>query len=104
MLQCLQVFGSSYIEKFDPLEDRYFVSGGYAQQLRIWNVTNGRVSEWAQAPSIISSVRYNPRAKHVVAGFFDGRVMFYSLHGGKMKYFTRIISKDREQRTGERRL
>jgi WD40 repeat protein len=43
-------------------------------QLRIWNVTDGRVKEWANTPDMITSACFNPEGSMVVAGLYRGQV------------------------------
>jgi len=87
---------------FHPKEDRYFLSGGFDKRIRIWNITNGRVVEWAQASHIITTARYQPDGTRVAAGLIDGKVIFYSVDGIKLKFFTEILCKNRSKRDGKK--
>ena len=49
--KCLHLFKHANLVAsvdFHPLDDRYFISGGLDKKLRMWNITDGRVKEWAQ--------------------------------------------------------
>ncbi|KAK1745209.1 WD40 repeat domain-containing protein [Skeletonema marinoi] len=49
---CLHLFKHANLVAsvdFHPLDDRYFISGGLDKKLRLWNITDGRVKDWAQA-------------------------------------------------------
>eukprot|EP00569_Conticribra_weissflogii_P002719 CAMPEP_0171336938 /NCGR_PEP_ID=MMETSP0878-20121228/6370_1 /TAXON_ID=67004 /ORGANISM="Thalassiosira weissflogii, Strain CCMP1336" /LENGTH=1011 /DNA_ID=CAMNT_0011838503 /DNA_START=25 /DNA_END=3060 /DNA_ORIENTATION=+ len=78
---------------FHPNDDRYFISGGVEKKLRLWSIPDGRVKEWAQTPDVITSARFTPDAKYVVAGLFRGQVYFYDLDG--LKYYTQIACRNR---------
>ena len=38
-----------------PLDDKFFLSGGFDKKIRIWNIPESRVATWAQAPAPITS-------------------------------------------------
>ena len=53
--ECLHLFKHANLVAsvdFHPSDDRYFISGGVDKKLRLWDVTSGRVKEWAQSPSV----------------------------------------------------
>ena len=87
---------------FHPLEDRYFLSGGFDKKLRIWSIPDGRVKEWAQAPAMITAAKFTPNGLMVVAGLYHGQVYFYSTEG--MRYYTQIDARNRHgsQRAGKK--
>jgi len=87
---------------FHPNEDRYFLSGGFDKKLRIWNINHGRVAEWAQASNHITTATFQPDAKRIAVGLIDGKVIFYSLDGLKMKYFSQMICKNRSKKFGKK--
>lgn len=78
---------------FHPKDDRCFISGGVDKKLRMWDITDGRVKEWAQAPDAITATRFTPDGKYAVAGLFHGQVYFYEAIG--LKYYTQIACKNR---------
>ena len=87
---------------FHPSEDRYFLSGGFDKRIRIWNITSGRVVEWAQASHVITTATYQPDGTRVAAGLIDGKVIFYSVDGIKLKFFTEILCKNRSKKHGKK--
>lgn len=103
--KCLRVFRHADVVtsvEFHPKEDRYFLSGGFDKKIRIWNIPDGRVAEWAQSPHVITAATFQPDAKYIAAGLFDGKVIFYSLEEMKLKYFTQITAKNRRSKRGKK--
>jgi len=103
--ECLHLFQhSDFVTAVDfhPLEDRYFLSGGFDKKLRIWCIPDGRVKEWAQAPAMITAAKFTPNGLMVVAGLYHGQVYFYSTEG--MRYYTQIDARNRHgsQRAGKK--
>ncbi len=88
---------------FHPTEDRYFLSGGFDKKLRIWQIPDGgRVVQWSHVPHIITTASYQPDGKRVAAGLVDGTVIFYSLDGVNLKFFTEIVCKNRNRKVGKK--
>mmetsp|Transcript_16090 Transcript_16090/g.34015 ORF Transcript_16090/g.34015 Transcript_16090/m.34015 type:complete len:1048 (-) Transcript_16090:54-3197(-) len=93
---CLHLFKHADIVasvSFHPKDDRHFISGGIDKKLRLWDITDGRVKEWAQAPDVITAARFTPDGKYAVAGLFHGQVYFYDVVG--LKYYTQIACRNR---------
>lgn len=98
-LGCLHLFKHANLVAsvaFHPTDDRYFISGGVDKKLRLWDITDGLVKEWSQAPDVITAVRYTPDGKHAVSGHFHGQVYFYD--ADKLKYYTQIACRNRSGR------
>ena len=94
--QCLHCFNhATHVASvaFHPRDDRYFISGGVDKKLRLWDITDGRVKEWAQAPDAITATRFTPDGKYAVAGLFHGQVYFYDAI--TLKYYTQIACRNR---------
>jgi len=95
---CLHLFKHANLVAsvdFHPQDDRYFISGGLDKKLRLWNITEGRVKDWAQAPEVITSARFTPDGKFAVAGLFRGQVYLYEADGRTLKYYTQISCRNR---------
>lgn len=49
--------------QFNPVDERYFVSGSIDGKVRVWDVSEKRVVDWADTRRIITAVSYQPDAK-----------------------------------------
>ena len=95
---CLHLFKHANLVAsvdFHPTDDRYFISGGLDKKLRLWNITDGRVKDWAQAPEVITSTRFTPGGKYAVCGLLRGQVILYEADDKGLKYYTQIACRNR---------
>eukprot|EP01083_Nonionella_stella_P194901 718462_1 len=66
---------------FHPIDDTIFLSGCFDRKIRLWNILDHRVVDWAQTPSLITSAVFSPKGEHCVAGLYDGQCVFYNTKG-----------------------
>lgn len=95
---CLHLFKHANLVAsvdFHPTDDRYFISGGLDKKLRLWNITDGRVKDWAQAPEVITSTRFTPDGKYAVCGLLRGQVYLYEADDKGLKYYTQFACRNR---------
>lgn len=69
------------------------MSGSFDKKLRIWNIPEHRVVEWAQTSNIITAATFNPNGNMTVAGLYNGQAVFYQTDG--LKYHTQVDAKNR---------
>eukprot|EP00850_Spirogloea_muscicola_P004768 SM000021S06401 [mRNA] locus=s21:40363:45979:+ [translate_table: standard] len=70
---------------FDPMDDKYFLSGSLDQKLRIWSVPQSRVIEWADAREMITAGTYTHDGQRAVIGSYRGTGRFYRTEGHKLR-------------------
>eukprot|EP00850_Spirogloea_muscicola_P007394 SM000037S13529 [mRNA] locus=s37:469792:475336:- [translate_table: standard] len=70
---------------FDPMDDKYFLSGSLDQKLRIWSVPESRVVEWADAREMITAGTYTHDGQRAVIGSYRGTGRFYKAEGHKLR-------------------
>ncbi|PKA53946.1 Protein Mut11 [Apostasia shenzhenica] len=49
--------------QFNPVDEKYFISGSIDGKIRIWSVLENRVVDWADVRDIVTSVCYQPDGK-----------------------------------------
>ncbi|KAL6650633.1 hypothetical protein ACP70R_009558 [Stipagrostis hirtigluma subsp. patula] len=77
---CLAVFKhKDYVTcvQFNPIDERYFISGSIDGKVRIWDVLDKRVTDWADTRNIITTLSYQPDGKGFIVGTFTGACRFY---------------------------
>ncbi|PAA49432.1 hypothetical protein BOX15_Mlig020149g1, partial [Macrostomum lignano] len=93
---CLCSFShSDYVPAiaFHPKDDRVFVSGSMDGKLRLWSLSDKKVSAWRQVPTrhtnMITALCFCRGGQLLAVGTYDGRVMFYDT-AEKLSYHTLI--------------
>ncbi|XP_006648708.1 uncharacterized WD repeat-containing protein C3H5.08c-like [Oryza brachyantha] len=81
---CLAVFRhGEYVTcvDFNPVDERYFVSGSIDGKVRVWDVSDKRVVDWDDIKDIITAISYQPDGKGFVVGSVKGKCRFYDQSG-----------------------
>ncbi|OEL24448.1 putative WD repeat-containing protein C3H5.08c [Dichanthelium oligosanthes] len=81
---CLAVFRhKDYVTcvQFNPIDERYFISGSLDGKVRIWDVLDRRVTDWADTWNIITALSYQPDGKGFIVGTIAGACRFYNQSG-----------------------
>ncbi|KAG8070938.1 hypothetical protein GUJ93_ZPchr0006g46341 [Zizania palustris] len=80
---CLAVFKhGDYVTcvQFNPVDERYFISGSIDGKVRVWSVSEKRVIDWDDTRDIITAISYRPDGKGFVVGSVTG-TRFYDQSG-----------------------
>ncbi|KAG0525747.1 hypothetical protein BDA96_06G083300 [Sorghum bicolor] len=81
---CLAVFKhKDYVTcvQFNPIDEKYFISGSLDGKVRIWDVLDKRVTDWADTRNIITALSYQPDGKGFIVGTIAGTCRFYDQSG-----------------------
>lgn len=60
---------------FHPLLEHFFLSGCFDKKIRVWNIRDGRVQEWQQAPDLVTAAKFSLDGQMIVAGLYMGQVL-----------------------------
>ena len=60
---------------FHPCFEHFFLSGCFDKKVRVWNIRDGRVHEWQQAPDMVTAAKFSLDGQMIVAGLYMGQVM-----------------------------
>lgn len=53
--------------QFNPVDDRYFISGSLDEKVRIWSIPDRQVADWNDLHEMVTAASYTP----------DGQVIFF---------------------------
>ncbi|XP_052151144.1 uncharacterized protein LOC127769593 [Oryza glaberrima] len=67
--------------QFNPIDERYFISGSIDGKVRVWDALDKRVVDWADTRKIITALSYQPDGKGFIVGTTSGECRFYDQSG-----------------------
>lgn len=56
---CLFAYAVTCIQ-FNPVDDRYFISGSLDAKVRIWNIPSRKVVDWTDLHEMVTAACYTP--------------------------------------------
>jgi len=101
MNECLRIFAhQDFVTAidFNPVNDKYFVSGSLDGKLRLWNIPDHRVVDWVDIGEMVTAACFQSDGQCVVAGSYRGKCHFYQTVGFKFEYLTLLDIQNRRQR------
>ncbi|KAL5207379.1 hypothetical protein ABZP36_031814 [Zizania latifolia] len=66
--------------QFNPVDERYFISGSTDGKVHVWDVSEKRVIDWDDTRDVITAISYRPDGKGFVVGSVTG-TRFYDQSG-----------------------
>lgn len=89
--------------QFNPIDDRYFISGSIDGKTRIWAIAACRVVDWIDVRHIVTAVCYRPDGKALVVGSIMGDCRFYDLSDNNLQ-LDAVVSFQGRKRSVDKRI
>ncbi|KAK8940870.1 Protein SPA1-RELATED 3 [Platanthera zijinensis] len=89
--------------QFNPIDERYFVSGSIDGKARIWAIAACRVVDWIDVRHIVTAVCYRPDGKALVVGSILGDCRFYDLSDNNLQ-LDAVVSFQGRKRSVDKRI
>ncbi|KAI3970888.1 hypothetical protein MKX01_024535 [Papaver californicum] len=90
---CLKLFAhNDYVTciQFNPIDDRYFISGSLDAKVRIWSIPDRQVVDWTDLPEMVTAACYTPDGQDALIGTHKGTCRLYSTTDCKLQEKARI--------------
>ncbi|XP_077230364.1 uncharacterized protein LOC143863545 isoform X2 [Tasmannia lanceolata] len=103
--ECLKVFHhNNYVTciQFNPVDERYFISGSIDGKVRVWGVSESRVVDWADVRDIITAVCYQPNGQGCIVGSITGNYRFYDASGNHLQLDAQLCVQGKKKSTCKR--
>ncbi|CAL1362023.1 unnamed protein product [Linum trigynum] len=85
---CLKIFSHrDYVTciQFNPVDDRFFLSGSLDGKVRIWSIPDGQVVDWNDLHEMITAACYTPDGQGALVGSYKGSCRLYSTAENKLQ-------------------
>nr|KJB81919.1 hypothetical protein B456_013G167600 [Gossypium raimondii] len=78
---CLSIFShSDYVTciQFNPVDDKYFISGSLDAKVRIWSIPDRKVVDWNDLHEMVTAACYTPDGQRALVGSYKGSCHLYN--------------------------
>ncbi|XP_039025728.1 WD repeat-containing protein 44-like isoform X2 [Hibiscus syriacus] len=85
---CLRIFShSDYVTciQFNPVDDRYFISGSLDAKVRIWSIPDRQVVDWNDLHEMVTAACYTPDGQGALVGSYKGSCRLYDTSENKLQ-------------------
>ncbi|KHN23456.1 WD repeat-containing protein 44 [Glycine soja] len=104
---CLKIFShSDYVTciQFNPVDDRYFISGSLDAKVRIWSIPDRQVVDWTDLHEMVTAACYTPDGQGVLIGTYKGRCHLYYSSENKLQQKSQINLQNRKKRSNHKKI
>ena len=103
MEECLRIFThQDFVTSivFNPVNDKFFMSGSLDGKIRLWNIPDLRVVDWVDIGEMVTSCAFSADGERSVVGTHKGSCHFYGTDGFKFEYLNQIQVKNARSSKG----
>ncbi|KAK3139463.1 hypothetical protein QOZ80_5AG0383670 [Eleusine coracana subsp. coracana] len=106
---CLKTFThSDYVTciHFNPVDDRYFISGSLDAKVRLWSIPNRQVVDWTDLNEMVTAASYTPDGQGAIVGSHKGSCRLYKTTDCKLTQEAQIDiqNKKRSSKSQEKKI
>ena len=97
MSECLRIFThQDFVTsiQFNPVNDKYFISGSLDGKLRLWNIPELKVVDWVDIGEMVTSTAFSEDGTRAVVGTHKGKCHFYRADNFKFEHSHMITVKN----------
>ncbi|KAF8411176.1 hypothetical protein HHK36_003719 [Tetracentron sinense] len=90
---CLKIFShSDYVTciQFNPIDDKYFISGSLDAKVRIWSIPDRQVVDWNDLHEMVTAACYTPDGQGALVGSYKGSCRLYNTSENKLHQKSQI--------------
>ncbi|CAN4104163.1 unnamed protein product [Withania somnifera] len=104
---CLKVFShSDYVTciQFNPVDDRYFISGSLDAKVRIWSIPERQVVDWNDLHEMVTAACYTPDGQGAFVGSYKGNCRQYNTSDNKLQQKAQINLQNKKKKAHQKKI
>ncbi|KAI4374708.1 hypothetical protein MLD38_012671 [Melastoma candidum] len=104
---CLKIFRhNDFVTciQFNPVEDKFFISGSLDGKVRIWSVLDGQVVDWSDFHEMVTAACYTPDGQGALVGSYKGTCRLYDTSENKLVQRSQINLQNRKKKSHLRKI
>ncbi|KAI0509968.1 hypothetical protein KFK09_010568 [Dendrobium nobile] len=90
--------------QFNPVDDRYFISGSLDKKIRIWSIPDRRVVDWNDLQEMVTAACYTPDGKGALVGSHKGSCYLYDTTDNKLHQKTQIDLQNKKKKSSHKKI
>ncbi|XP_042437606.1 WD repeat-containing protein 44-like [Zingiber officinale] len=106
-VSCLKTFThSDYVTciQFNPIDDRYFISGSLDEKFRIWSIPDRQIVDWNDLHEMVTAACYTPDGQGALVGSHNGSCHLYDTSGNKLLQKCRIDLQNNKKKSRHKKI
>ncbi|XVE50333.1 hypothetical protein DITRI_Ditri01bG0153800 [Diplodiscus trichospermus] len=104
---CLRIFShSDYVTciQFNPVDDRYFISGSLDAKVRIWSIPDRQVVDWNDLHEMVTAACYTPDGQGALVGSYKGSCRLYNTSENKLQPKCEINLQNKKKKSHQKKI
>ncbi|CAH9088227.1 unnamed protein product [Cuscuta epithymum] len=104
---CLKIFShSDYVTciQFNPVDDRYFISGSLDAKVRIWSIPDRHVVDWNDLHEMVTAACYTPDGQGALVGSYKGSCHLYDTSENKLQQKGQIYLQNKKKKSHQKKI
>ncbi|KAM7279782.1 hypothetical protein ACFE04_006916 [Oxalis oulophora] len=84
--------------QFNPVDDRYFISGSLDAKVRIWSIPDHHVVDWSDLHEMVTAACYTPDGQGALVGSYKGSCRLYNASDNKLQQKCQIDLQNKKKK------
>ncbi|XP_012464134.1 uncharacterized protein LOC105783305 [Gossypium raimondii] len=104
---CLSIFShSDYVTciQFNPVDDKYFISGSLDAKVRIWSIPDRKVVDWNDLHEMVTAACYTPDGQRALVGSYKGSCHLYNTSENKLQPKSQINLQNKRKKSHQKKI
>ncbi|KAL8505921.1 hypothetical protein ACS0TY_016953 [Phlomoides rotata] len=104
---CLKIFShSDYVTciQFNPVDDKYFISGSLDAKVRIWSIPDRQVVDWNDLHEMVTAACYTPDGQGALVGTYKGSCRLYNTSENKLLQKGQINLQNKKKKSHKKKI
>ncbi|KAL0328495.1 UNVERIFIED_CONTAM: Protochlorophyllide reductase, chloroplastic [Sesamum calycinum] len=90
--------------QFNPVDDRYFISGSLDAKVRIWSIPDRQVVDWNDLHEMVTAACYTPDGQGALVGSYKGSCRLYNTSENKLLQKSQINLQNKKKKSHQKKI
>ncbi|CAK9138214.1 unnamed protein product [Ilex paraguariensis] len=90
--------------QFNPVDDRYFISGSLDAKVRIWSIPDRQVVDWTDLHEMVTAACYTPDGQGALVGSCKGSCRLYNTSDNKLQQKNQINLQNKRKKAHHKKI